>query len=121
MEGGKEDHDDDNVVENPVKGEVELEKKGSVAEDWQSSASSNHEPEEGKNYESKFLTASEWDDEKIRVDDKIVKGLREEGFLNPSKIQAYAIPNILNPERKHMIAQSQNGSGKTLAFSVPAL
>ena len=59
---------------------------------------------DGRNYESKFLTTTEWEDKKIDIDERIVKGLKEEGFHNPSKIQAYAIPNILNPERKNMIA-----------------
>jgi len=52
------------------------------------------------------LTSTEWEDEKLGIDDRIVKGLKEEGFHNPSKIQAYAIPNILNIEGKNMIAQS---------------
>jgi len=48
------------------------------------------------------LTTKTW--EEIKIDDLIIKGLKEEGFINPSKIQAYAIPNILNDEKKHMIA-----------------
>jgi len=44
------------------------------------------------------------EDGKFGLDPKLIKGLREEGFHNPSKIQAYAIPNILNEERKNMIA-----------------
>lgn len=109
----KEDDQHDGSVENPIKGEVEYEheEKKSVKSDTDPS----------KNYESEFLTTKEWSDDSLKLDAWLIKGLKEEGFLNPSKIQAYAIPNILNDERKNMIAQSQNGSGKTLAFSIPTV
>ncbi len=38
------------------------------------------------------------------------------GFEHPSKIQASAIPIIVSEPYENVIAQSQNGTGKTLAF-----
>jgi len=70
-------------VENPVRGEVEHGKE-EVKEEQKSFASeSSHD---GRNYESKFLTTTDWEDEKLNLDEWIVKGLIQEGFKNPSKI-----------------------------------
>jgi len=52
------------------------------------------------------LTANEWDDEKLNLHEDLIRGLKDEGYNNPSKIQAFAIPAILGEERKNMIAQS---------------
>jgi len=41
------------------------------------------------------------------------------GFKNPSRIQALVIKTTRN--NPGVVAQSQNGSGKTLAFMIPAL
>ncbi|KAK8823194.1 hypothetical protein WA538_002342 [Blastocystis sp. DL] len=43
------------------------------------------------------------------------------GFNRPSLIQAQAVPYILAQPRRHLIAQAQNGSGKTVCFSLGAL
>lgn len=98
-EAKEDDQHEDGSVQNPIKGEVEFdhEEKKSVKSDTDPTA---------KNYESEFLTTKDWTDDSLKLDERLIKGLKEEGFLNPSKIQAYAIPNILNDERKNMIAQS---------------
>ncbi|KAA9031219.1 DEAD/DEAH box helicase [Niallia endozanthoxylica] len=41
------------------------------------------------------------------------------GFSQPTSIQSYAIPHIL--EKKDVIAQSPTGTGKTLAYLLPVL
>lgn len=47
----------------------------------------------------------------------LIEALKKEGIVEPTKVQAKAIPLIL--ENKDVIAQSQTGSGKTLAYLLP--
>ena len=51
---------------------------------------------------------------KLGIIEEIVKAIEEEKFETPSRIQALAIPIIL--EGKDIIAESATGSGKTLVF-----
>lgn len=75
-----------------------------------------------RNQKSRFIFKSyTWDSENLAVPENIREALREEGFVNPSKIQAYSIPSITNEPYKNLIAQSHNGSGKTLAFALSTL
>ena len=60
-----------------------------------------------------------WDDLKIPNDLK--ENLISKGFKKPSKIQCSVITLHLKNIDRDLIAQSQNGSGKTLAFLIPAL
>jgi len=69
--------------------------------------------------ENEYLAKESWDE--IGVKDNIKKGLLEMNFIKPSKIQAVAFEIINNYPDKHLVAQSQNGSGKTAGFSVPTL
>ncbi|SDD71849.1 Superfamily II DNA and RNA helicase [Paenibacillus sp. UNCCL117] len=55
----------------------------------------------------------------LGIDSSYVKRLAELGITEPSPIQAEAIPLAL--QRKDIVAQSQTGTGKTLAFALPAL
>lgn len=50
---------------------------------------------------------------------ELLKGINKLGFESPSPIQAQTIPLIL--EGRDMVGLSQTGSGKTAAFSLPAL
>ena len=50
---------------------------------------------------------------------ELLKGISKLGFESPSPIQAQTIPLIL--EGRDMVGLSQTGSGKTAAFSLPAL
>ncbi|HEX2916478.1 MAG TPA: DEAD/DEAH box helicase [Chloroflexia bacterium] len=47
------------------------------------------------------------------------EGLKRAGFVNPTTIQAQAIPVLL--EGKDLVGQSHTGSGKTAAFAIPLL
>ena len=50
---------------------------------------------------------------------EILKSVKFAGFTVPSPIQAQAIPIIL--EGRDMVGQAHTGTGKTAAFSLPAL
>lgn len=50
---------------------------------------------------------------------EILLAIEEMGFTEPSKVQEFAIPPIL--DGKDLIAQAATGSGKTAAFALPAL
>eukprot|EP01083_Nonionella_stella_P232344 819765_1 len=52
-------------------------------------------------------------------DEALLKAIYSMGFSNPSKIQADALPKMLDGE--HVIGQAQHGSGKTAAFSLAML
>ncbi|MCC9168716.1 DEAD/DEAH box helicase [Pontibacter harenae] len=49
----------------------------------------------------------------------ILTALQNEGYTNPTPIQAQAIPYIL--QRKDILGCAQTGTGKTAAFSIPIL
>jgi ATP-dependent RNA helicase RhlE len=49
----------------------------------------------------------------------ILEALKNEGYTNPTPIQAKAIPLIL--ERKDVLGCAQTGTGKTAAFSLPII
>jgi ATP-dependent RNA helicase DDX19/DBP5 len=58
--------------------------------------------------------------EHMEIYDKLI----DKGFENPSTIQGLAIPLIVKPvngEYRSLVAQAQNGSGKTLAFVLATL
>ncbi|MEK8127763.1 DEAD/DEAH box helicase [Paenibacillus filicis] len=55
----------------------------------------------------------------LGIDPFYVKRLAELEIVEPSPIQTDAIPLAL--QRKDIVAQSQTGTGKTLAFALPAL
>ena len=50
---------------------------------------------------------------------EIVNLLKEDGFLTMSDIQAKTIPQLLRG--KNVLALSETGTGKTLAFALPIL
>ncbi len=49
----------------------------------------------------------------------LLLGIVALGYLEPSRIQSYAIPQII--KRRDILAQSQSGTGKTGAFLISAL
>lgn len=55
----------------------------------------------------------------IHINPQYIKRLQELGITDPSPIQAEAIPTIM--EGKDVVAQSQTGTGKTLAYALPLL
>lgn len=56
----------------------------------------------------------------LNLDEALLRGVYEMGFMKPSKIQETALPMLIR-ERKNMIAQSQSGTGKTAAFVLASL
>ncbi|AFY79460.1 MAG: DEAD/DEAH box helicase [Hydrococcus sp. C42_A2020_068] len=55
----------------------------------------------------------------LGLSDTRVKQLENLGFINPTNIQAQAIPLLL--EGRDVVGQSQTGTGKTAAYSLPIL
>ncbi len=55
----------------------------------------------------------------LKLTNNILKAISEKGYLNPTQIQAEAIPVIL--EGKDLLGCAQTGTGKTAAFSIPIL
>ena len=51
--------------------------------------------------------------------DELLEAINDQGFESPSPIQALAIPPIL--AGKDIVGLSETGSGKTAAFTLPAL
>ena len=49
----------------------------------------------------------------------VAKGLMKQGILSPTRIQSKAISASFNLNNRISIFQSQNGSGKTLAYLIP--
>lgn len=67
-----------------------------------------------------YETAGTWED--LNLPEKLLQGLAEEmKFERPSRVQAETLPMMLQPPHRHLIAQAQNGSGKTTCFAVGML
>ena len=64
-------------------------------------------------------TFENWDDEKLKLNMKLLRGIYAYGFENPSPIQKKAIIPLLS--KKDVIAQAQSGTGKTGAFTISVL
>lgn len=74
---------------------------------------------QSQDYKKDLLSKESWED--LGVSENITKGLMEMKFVKPSKIQAVAYELIKNNPDKHLVAQSQNGSGKTGGFGIPTV
>ncbi len=57
--------------------------------------------------------------EDSKIDERILRAVKEMGFEVMTPIQSQAIPVLL--EGKDVIGQAQTGTGKTAAFGIPAL
>lgn len=55
----------------------------------------------------------------LGLSELILKAVQEQGYENPSPIQAEAIPAVL--EGRDIMAAAQTGTGKTAAFTLPLL
>ena len=51
----------------------------------------------------------------------IKRTLSSNKLLYPSRIQEECLERLLGKDRKHLIGESENGTGKTLGFVVPSL
>ncbi|CUV08026.1 unnamed protein product [Cryptosporidium hominis] len=67
---------------------------------------------------AQLYSAKDWSDLNLSPD--LLKGIYNKGFNRPSKIQAAALPLILNSPM-NLIAQAHNGSGKTATFALAML
>ncbi|MGL5407138.1 MAG: DEAD/DEAH box helicase, partial [Shewanella sp.] len=56
---------------------------------------------------------------KLGLSDPIVKAITELGYVNPTPIQAKAIPVILSGQ--NVLGAAQTGTGKTASFVLPLL
>ncbi len=57
--------------------------------------------------------------ESLDLHPSILKAVAEAGYINPTPIQAQAIPDIL--DGRDILASAQTGTGKTAGFTLPAL
>ena len=57
--------------------------------------------------------------EELKLDKNLLEGIYQMGFCRPSRIQERALPQLLAYPPRNMIAQSQNGTGKTVRSSSP--
>ncbi len=55
----------------------------------------------------------------LKLIEPIRKALRDEGYTNPTAIQAKAIPLVL--QRYDVLGSAQTGTGKTAAFAIPII
>ncbi|CAG9762185.1 unnamed protein product [Ceutorhynchus assimilis] len=58
--------------------------------------------------------------EQYFLDDSILKALNEQGFHQPTEIQAFTLPSAILGQRD-ILGAAETGSGKTLAFGLPIL
>jgi len=56
----------------------------------------------------------------LGLDNKLLRGVEQLGFVTPTPIQAAAVP-IAITTRKDVVGAAETGSGKTLAFGLPVL
>eukprot|EP00210_Caulerpa_lentillifera_P008418 g8030.t1 len=67
-----------------------------------------------------YTSAKRFED--LNLPEPLLQGLYSEmKFDRPSAIQAKTLPMILTPPYKHLVAQAQNGSGKTTCFALAML
>ena len=71
------------------------------------------------------IKASDQSWDQLKISDELKNNLITKGFKSPSRIQ-FQVGTLLNRFREtgsmtDIVAQSQNGSGKTLSFVVPCL
>ena len=57
----------------------------------------------------------------INVPEQLLNRLNDLAMDKPSIIQAFSIPKILEEPPVNYLFQAINGSGKTLAFGIPAI
>lgn len=57
--------------------------------------------------------------EDLQLNPKLLQALHKKGFANPTNVQATCIPEALLG--KDLVAQARTGTGKTLAYVLPAL
>ena len=75
--------------------------------------------------ENTVYEISSWEDEKLDLNDKLLRGIYSFGFEKPSPIQSKALYSFINNKyknrRRDIIAQAQSGTGKTGLFVIGSL
>jgi translation initiation factor 4A len=61
----------------------------------------------------------DWEDDRLNLDNNILRGVYANGFENPSPIQKKTIIPVI--KKNDIIAQAQSGTGKTGAFVIGSL
>ena len=56
---------------------------------------------------------------KLPLEEPVLKGVQDLGFLYPTPIQEQAIPSVLN--HRDLLGLAETGTGKTAAFLIPIL
>ena len=75
---------------------------------------------EGVENDLKYLKSNKsWEDLKLPED--LINKLYLQKYKTPSKIQSNVISILQTNIKKDLVAQSQNGSGKTLSFLIPSI
>ena len=80
----------------------------------QENAQTQETQEKTEMQEGKLITFDE-----LGLKEELLKSIKFAGFTAPSPIQAQAIPVVISG--KDMVGQAHTGTGKTAAFSLPAL
>ncbi|EUD69331.1 adenosinetriphosphatase [Plasmodium inui San Antonio 1] len=128
------DDDDDYIIENAETKEPLEEEAISLIENMDINNENNAKEKKLSNFDfSKALNNDSTDEvrdiklyrsrntwEELNIDNDLIQILTYLKFFAPSKIQGLALPYILN-SNKNLIAQAQNGSGKTLTFVISML
>ena len=57
--------------------------------------------------------------DELKLHPSLLKAVKDQNYLTPTKIQEKAIPLILN--KKDILGSAQTGTGKTAAFALPIL
>ena len=71
---------------------------------------------ENSSNENLLYKITSWDDEKLDLKQKLLRGIYAFGFENPSSIQSKALYPMTYRPARDIIAQAQSGTGKTGAF-----
>ena len=95
----------------------EIDDEGNVVESKENKDTNNINNGESK--DNGLLARESW--EELSLKENIIKGLLDMNFVRPSKIQSISFEMTKNNPEKHLVAQSQNGSGKTGAFAIPTI
>ncbi|SCM02589.1 ATP-dependent RNA helicase DBP4, putative [Plasmodium chabaudi chabaudi] len=107
-------------IENEQKKDIENEKKTKKKND-SGAAESDNEVKRYKNnltiIDKNVLTQQEF--KSLPISKKTLRSLNENNFTHMTNIQSVSIPIVLL--NKHIYAQAQTGTGKTLCFCVPLI
>ncbi|SCM04976.1 ATP-dependent RNA helicase DBP4, putative [Plasmodium chabaudi chabaudi] len=107
-------------IENEQKKDIENEKKKKKKND-SGAAESDNEVKRYKNnltiIDKNVLTQQEF--KSLPISKKTLRSLNENNFTHMTNIQSVSIPIVLL--NKHIYAQAQTGTGKTLCFCVPLI